>query len=95
MQQCRLWMQAKIGELMPAGKRGRGNKIVQPVNYFGKHTLAKFRKVAAAKEKIDAYYEEAMAEERQLQSNAQFDRMRASKLPGPVSPTVSRKSCRN
>jgi len=64
IQRRRLYVQAKLGELMPAKSRqeagaqkGKGSAPSAPP--FGKHTLSNIRKVAKAEDKIDAYFESA------------------------------------
>lgn len=50
-------IKAKLGELIPKGKRGRGNKIGNRVGDFSSTTMTAFWKLAANKEKLDEYYD--------------------------------------
>ncbi len=50
-----LKMKAKLGELMPAGRRGRGNKILNPIEDFSHQSIAAYRKMSAHAELLDEY----------------------------------------
>ena len=52
-----LKIKAKIGELLPAEKGGRGNKADKPIVEFSLPTIAAYRKIAANKLKIEEYAE--------------------------------------
>ncbi len=53
----RLHIQARLGELMPPGKRGPGKKVSSgTLTKLSKPTLACFRKVEKNADKIDAYH---------------------------------------
>jgi len=64
IQRGRLYVQAKLGGLMPAktrqeagSQKGKGGSPGEPP--FAKEAMARFRKVAKSEDKIDAYFESA------------------------------------
>jgi len=52
-----LKIKAKLGELMPAEKGGRGKTSTGTSTGFRRETLAAYRKLAANTERLDEYYE--------------------------------------
>lgn len=53
-----LKIKAKLGELMPAGKGGRGKKNPSGTQTgFGKEAVAAYRKIAANRDRLDEYYD--------------------------------------
>jgi hypothetical protein len=53
-----LKIKAKLGELVPATKGGRGKKTPVPdTEVFSRNTLSAYRKLAANRERLDEYYE--------------------------------------
>jgi len=61
IQRGRLYIQSRLGKLLPhGGKGGRGkNKLVTQGYQFSKPIAARFRKVAAAESQIDDYFDSA------------------------------------
>jgi len=50
-----LKIKTKLGELLPAEKGGRGNKVARQACDFGKVAITAYRKMAANAEKLDDY----------------------------------------
>ena len=48
-----LKIKAKLGELMPAGKGGRGKKHDNPVVGFSRPTISDYRKLAANRDRLE------------------------------------------